>query len=77
MKKPTITYIFYLKLFALVFLISCVKKVEDASKGGTTTQEKEAVSVMIEAESFVNSEGEISKEEGKNITSASEDFNCA
>ncbi|MFK7773091.1 MAG: family 16 glycosylhydrolase [Saprospiraceae bacterium] len=74
MTKPNITYLFYLKIFSLVFLISCVKNTNEST---TNTDIKEPVkevkSITIQAEDFLVSNGNVNKEEGKFISTASDE----
>ena len=74
MKKPTITYILYLKIFALFCLISCVKNNKDTSSTSTPTQAvKEPISITLETEDYLEAKGEIKKEEGHIISSSNDE----
>ena len=66
MNLSKITYLFYLKIFALVFLFSCTKK-----NVNTSSLKSPEIKVVVQAEDFVNSNGKVIKENGKYITSSS------
>lgn len=66
MSKPTINYFSYLKVLALTFLISCGGNTETATETTTPTEEtaEQPVSVTVEVENHLETQGEVAKEEG-------------
>lgn len=69
MKNPSYFILVSLKIFIIVGLVSCVRNAE--KEQGTTQKEtsKSGLSVITQVENFIESNGEISKKGGKEITS--------
>ena len=70
MNLSKITSLPYLKIFALIFLFSCSEKIDNASI--ENLEEKEMI-VLVQAEDFVNSNGEITKEKEEYIFALSDE----
>ena len=70
MNLSKIAGLFCLKIFVLICLFSCTKKNDETSD--IKISEKE-IQVVVQAEDFVNSNGEITKEDGKHIATTTKE----
>ncbi len=70
MKNSSYFILVTLKIFIIIALVSCVRNAEKGEETTTKETPKTEVSVATEVENFIESKGEITKEEGKAITSA-------
>jgi beta-glucanase (GH16 family) len=64
MKEKAIKYFFYLFILGLTAVVSCADNNQNAAKADTSEERQEPVSVMVEAENFIEVNGEVKKEGG-------------